>query len=190
MGTQTGFVKRLAALAVALICLGCASGSIAPGPPVEPGLRDYRLGPGDVIRVAVFGEERLSGDFPVGPAGTVSFPLVGDVPAQGKTIPEFVATLTSTLQNGYVREPRLTAQIATYRPYYIMGEVRSPGTYAYTPGITVLNAVATAGGFTERATARRVFIQPADGSAERAYPLTSTTQVSPGDTIRIPERRF
>lgn len=189
--TGQQLVKRLAALALALVCLACASGSIAPGAPEEAAsLRDYRLGPGDVIRVAVFDEERLSGDFPVGPAGTVMFPLVGEVPAEGKTVTEFAATLTATLQSGYVREPRLTAQVATYRPYYILGEVRSPGTYAYNPGMTILTAVATAGGFTERATTRRVFIQPADGSAERAYPLTSTTPVSPGDIIRVPERRF
>jgi protein involved in polysaccharide export with SLBB domain len=180
----------LLVLVLAVVCTACVSGAIAPGAPVQATLQDYRLGPGDIVRVAVFGEPNLSGDFPVGPTGAVAFPLVGEVPAQGKTTAEFVQTLTETLQGGYVRQPRVTALIATYRPYYILGEVSSPGTYPYTPGMTVLNAVATAGGFSERATSRRVFIQHSDESSEREYELTSTTQLLPGDTLRIPERRF
>lgn len=170
----------------------CSSGSILEGAPgsEDSVLEDYRLGPGDVIRIAVFGEERLSGQFQIGPTGSISYPLVGEVPVQGQTVAEFVASLTETLRNGYVRQADVTVEVATYRPFYMLGEIGGPGTYPYTPGLTVLNAIATAGGFTYRATNRRVFIRHADAAGEREYELTSTTPVRPGDTIRVPERRF
>lgn len=171
---------------------GCVSGSIRPGDPQAAltALSDYRLGPGDTVRIAVFNEERLSGQFQIGGAGAIAYPLVGDVPAAGKTIPEFVTSLTQVLQDGFVREPRISVEVVTYRPFYLMGEVGSPGTYPYTPGITVVNAVAAAGGFTYRATRARVFIKRAEEAGEQEYPLTSTTLIRPGDTVRIPERRF
>jgi polysaccharide biosynthesis/export protein len=177
------------------ICLalagGCVSGSIRAGDPqAESPLDDYRLGPGDVVRVAVFNEDRLSGQFQVGGGGAIAYPLVGDVPASGKTVPEFVTSLTQILQDGWVRQPRITVEVVTYRPFYLMGEVGAPGTYPYSPGITVVNAVAAAGGFTYRATRARVFIKHAEAAGEQEYPLTSTTPIRPGDTVRIPERRF
>lgn len=186
-----GFSRR-GVVALSVLLLGaCTSSSIAPGNPnTESVLQDYRLGPGDVVRIAVFGEERLSGQFQVGATGAISYPLVGDVPAQGKTIPEFVSLLTQVLQEGYMREPRITVEVTTYRPFYLLGEIGSPGTYPYTPGMTVINAIAAAGGFTYRATTRRVFIKHADEPSEREYRLTGTTLVRPGDTVRIPERRF
>lgn len=188
------FVRRLSG--VLLVCVtvfagGCVTGAIAPGV-VAPAssMDDYRLGPGDVLRIAVFNEAALSGQFPIGPRGTIAFPLAGDVPAEGKTTTEFVATLVNVLKDGIVREPSVTVEVATYRPFYLMGEVGAPGNYAFMPGLTVANAVAAAGDFTERASRRRVFIRHAGESAEREYPLTTTTLVRPGDTVRIPERRF
>ncbi|MBX9745782.1 MAG: polysaccharide export protein [Hyphomonadaceae bacterium] len=183
---------RRAVGALGLGLLGaCVSGSIQAGDPqTQSALVDYRLGPGDVVRIAVFNEERLSGQFQVGGAGSIAYPLVGDVPASGKTVPELVTSLTEILQDGFVRQPRITVEVVTYRPFYLMGEVGAPGTYPYTPGITVVNAVAAAGGFTYRATRSRVFIKHAEDAGERDYPLTSTTPIRPGDTIRIPERRF
>ncbi len=185
-------IRRWLVGLLALLCAACASDS---GPVRQAAngaipLPEYRLGPGDKVRIAVFGEADLSGEFVVSPAGNISYPLVGDVAALGQTVPEFTARLTEVLRNGYVRQPLLTVEVVNYRPYYILGEVGAPGNFPYTNGLTVMNAVATAGGFTYRADTRRVFIKHADSENEEMVPLTSTTLVQPGDTIRIPERRF
>lgn len=180
------------AMAFLLLCAACASGAIAQGDPDAPEvtLQEYRLGPGDQLRISVFGEPNLSGQFLVSPSGMVSYPLVGEVPAQGKTVAEFGAALADVLRNGYVRQPNITVEVASYRPFFILGEVGAPGTYPFAAGLTVLNAVATAGGFSYRADTGRVFIKHPDEPGEREYRLTSTTPIQPGDTVRIPERRF
>jgi polysaccharide export outer membrane protein len=189
-----GLVKVLrswALLILGLAVMGCASGGIAAGDVEdEVVVRDYHLGPGDQIRVRVFGEESLSGEFVISSNGTIAYALVGDVQAQGKTASELADALSAMLQEGYVRQPIISVEVIAYRPFYILGEIGSSGSFAYTPGLTVMRAVATAGGFTYRADTRRVYIQHADEPAERAYRLTGTTPIQPGDTIRIPERRF
>jgi polysaccharide export outer membrane protein len=189
-----GFIKGLrswALLMLGLIVMGCASGGIAPGSiHDEVVVADYRLGPGDQVRVRVFGEESLSGEFVISSNGAISYALVGDVPAQGKTVSELADAIKAVLQEGYVRQPIVSVEVMSYRPFYILGEIGASGSYPYTPGLTVMRAVATAGGFSYRADTSRVFIQHAGQPAETAYRLTGTTPVQPGDTIRIPERRF
>jgi polysaccharide export outer membrane protein len=162
----------------------------AGDPQDEVQVQEYRLGPGDQLRIVVFGEESLSGQFLVGPTGSVSYPLVGEVSATGKTVNEFAVALADVLRGGYVRQPNVTVEVASYRPFFILGEVGAPGTYPYAAGLTVMNAVATAGGFTYRADTGRVYIKHPNEMAERLYRLTSTTPIQPGDTVRIPERRF
>lgn len=185
-------VTRRSALALSLAAVAaCASGSIATGDlAAAPDLAEYLLGPGDRIRITIFGEERFSGEFQVGPTGVIAYPLVGEVPAGGMTLGAFVASFSDILRDGYVRDPRVSAEITGYRPIYLMGEVNAPGSYPYTPGMTVITAVATAGGFSQRAARRRVLIKHAHEAAERAYDLTTTTPVMPGDVVRILERRF
>lgn len=174
-----------------VLCAACAPGRIAGGDPdAQLVLQEYRLGPGDQLRISVFGEESLSGGFLVSPSGTISYPLVGEVPARGKTVIEFAATLGDVLRDGYVRQPNISVEVVSYRPFFILGEVGGPGTYPFAAGLTVMNAVATAGGFTYRADTRRVFIKHPEAAEEREYRLTSTTPISPGDTVRIAERRF
>ncbi len=151
---------------------------------------DYRLGSGDKIRVITFGEDALTGEFFVGGSGNVSLPLIGEVKAEGLTVPQFQSAVETTLKDGYLKDPRVSVEVLNYRPFYILGEVETPGEYPYTNGLSVLNAVATAGGFTYRANTRRVFIKRADSSTEREYPLSPQTPVAPGDTIRITERFF
>ncbi len=154
-----------------------------------PTVQEYRLGPGDRLRISVYGEEELTGEFVVGTTGVVSYPLIGDHPAEGKTVAEFTETLRTALQR-YVLRPSMSVEVLNYRPFFILGEVQNPGTYPYAGGLNVMNAVATAGGFSYRADTRRVFIKHADEIAEREYALTSTTPVLPGDTVRVAERRF
>ena len=151
---------------------------------------EYHLGSGDKVRVTTFGEQALTGEFQVGGSGKVSLPLIGEVDAAGLTAREFQARVETALKNGYLRDPHVSVEVLNYRPFYILGEVKTPGTYPYTNGLTVKNAVATAGGFTYRANEHKVYIKRANAQKEQSYPLTDTTPVAPGDTIRIDERLF
>jgi len=151
---------------------------------------DYRLGAGDKVRIIVYGEDALTGEYFVSGAGTVAFPLIGEVPARGKTLPELQDAIQIKLAEGYIRQPKVSAEVLNYRPFYILGEVGKPGEYPYTAGLTVLNAVATAQGFTYRADTKRVYIKRAEAAVEQAFDLTTTTPVEPGDTIRVRERLF
>jgi polysaccharide export outer membrane protein len=192
-------MRRLLALAALVVaCLGFGFALSAPGParaqsapaPAANPVADYRLGSGDKIRVITFGEDALTGEFFVGGSGKVSLPLIGEVQAAGLSIPEFQKEVEGALKDGYLKEPRVSVEVLNYRPFYILGEVTKPGEYPYTNGLTVLNAVATANGFTYRANTKKVFIKRANSTAEQEVPLTSTTPVAPGDTIRIAERFF
>jgi protein involved in polysaccharide export with SLBB domain len=167
----------------------------APSPSIvgEPAViqdAGYVLGSGDKIRVITFGEESLTGEFFVGSQGQVSLPLIGDIKAGGLTIGQFTEKVTHALANGFLKEPRVSVEVLDYRPFYILGEVNKPGEYPFINGLTVMNAVATAGGFTYRANTRAVFIKGGGGSAEQKIHLFSNTPVHPGDTIRIGERFF
>lgn len=184
--------RRHLLVTIALAAGGCASAPLADGQTEgsDRVLEDYRLGAGDRVRVTVFGEPSLTGEFQVSSAGKISMPLVGDLPAAELTVSEFQRTVEEALKGGYLLEPRVSAEVLTYRPFFVLGEVSSPGTYPYTAGLTVLNAVATAGGFTYRANTGRVYIRRANASTEEVFQLTSETRVAPGDTIRIGERLF
>jgi protein involved in polysaccharide export with SLBB domain len=153
-------------------------------------LYEYRLGSADKVRITVFGEESLTGEFLVSGAGRISMPLIGEVPAAGLTVAQLQTAVEAKLADGYLRMPRVSAEVLNYRPFYILGEVNKPGEYPYTNQLTVLNAVATAEGFTYRANTRRVFIKRAEATTEQEFPLTQATEVEPGDTIRITERFF
>lgn len=183
---------RLAAcLAVCVGIVGCATS--APAARADESVRvipQYHLGADDKVRVITFGEESLSGEFLISGSGKVAMPLIGEVQAAGLTVSEFQQKLESALKEGYLKDPRVSVEVLTYRPFYILGEVQKPGEYPYTNGLTVLNAVATANGFTYRANTKKVFIKRADSTAEEKYPLNSQTPVAPGDTIRISERYF
>jgi protein involved in polysaccharide export with SLBB domain len=151
---------------------------------------EYKLGAGDKIRIIVFGEDTLSGEFFVSGAGKISFPLIGDLDAGGHTIRDLQAAITTKLADGYLKDPRVSAEVLDYRPFYILGEVNKPGEYPYTSGLTVMRAVATAQGFTYRANQRKVFIKRVGEASEHPVPLTADTFLEPGDTIRIVERYF
>src|SRR5262249_49100055 len=119
----------------------------------------------------------------------IAYPLVGTVDAAGLTVTDFTAQIQTALRT-YVREPNVSVEVTNYRPFFILGEVNRPGTYPYSPHLTALNAVATAGGFTYRANEHRIYIKHPDETTEHAYPLTNSTPILPGDTVRIGERLF
>jgi protein involved in polysaccharide export with SLBB domain len=160
----------------------------AAGPPKEA--LDYRLGAGDQLRVIVFNEPDLTSQFTVGAQGTVSFPLIGDIKAGNLTVAEFSRALEEALSKGFLKQPKVSIEVLNYRPFFILGEVSRPGTYPYSANLTVLNAVATAGGFTYRADQHKVIVKRANEEHAHAVRLTSSMVVQPGDTITIPERFF
>lgn len=191
---------RIGAAVFAVLALGFACGSSAvaqakddsatEAAPAAPHAFDYRLGSGDKLRIIVFGEDSLTGEFLVSGTGKIAFPLIGDIDVLGKTIPELQSIIEMKLADGYLKMPKVSAEVLNYRPFYILGEVMKPGEYPFTNGLTVLNAVATAQGFTYRADTHKVFIRHASTKEETPEPLLPTTPVEPGDTIRIGERFF
>ncbi len=150
---------------------------------------DYRLGTGDQVRVTVFGHEDLSGQFEVGSDGRISLPLIGEVRAAQLTLQELEAAITSKLKPDFLKNPQLSVDVVSYRPFYIIGEVKNPGSYAYVGGMRVVNAVAMAGGFTYRARESELLISRAAGSGEKEV-ANQNTVVLPGDVIEVPERFF
>ena len=188
-------IKFAAGMALVLSITACESTNIASGDndvltENSRSAVEYTLGVGDQLRVIVFGEDNLSGEFVVDSSGFVSLPLIGEVQASGSSIREFQKSVEAKLLDGYLNDPRVSAEVLNFRPYYILGEVTTSGEYPYSNGLTVLNAVATAGGFSYRANKKYVFIKRAGETNEVRYPLTVTTPVQPGDTIRIGERLF
>jgi protein involved in polysaccharide export with SLBB domain len=169
-----------------------ANGAPQPGASVDstttPPRVAYQLGSGDKLRVIVFGEEDLSGEFEVDDTGAVSLPLVGEVGAGGRTLRNFEAAVREQLSDGYLKDPRVSVQVINYRPFYIIGEVEKGGEYPFVSGMHLLNAVAVAGGFTYRANTSKVFITR--GSRELEFAVTPELRLEPGDVIRVPERFF
>lgn len=195
-GTQfVGLYRLLAFLALAALA-GCAGSSglrVSSGEryEVSSDLNDtYLLGAGDKVRVTVFNEPNLSGEYEVGADGTLSLPLIGNVAALGKTTQVVSDEFQRKLGNGFLRNPSVAAEVSTYRPFFILGEVEKPGQYPYMNGMTAINAVATAGGYTPRAKRSVVYIRKFGESAETEYELTPGLRILPGDTIRLGERYF
>jgi len=151
---------------------------------------EYRLAAGDTVRVTVYGHEDLSGEFEVDGAGRISLPLIRDVTAEGRTLQELEESITTKLSPDYLKQPRVSAEILNYRPFYIIGEVSEPGSYPYVNGMTVINAVAVAGGFTYRARKGRIRIVRESGDSTVNLEVASDTPVMPGDVIEVPERFF
>jgi protein involved in polysaccharide export with SLBB domain len=179
------FIAPLLAVAIA----GCAAEPLPVGP--APQATAYTLGAGDKIRVTTFGFENLSGEFIIGADNAIALPLIGAISAKGATPVELQAKITDALvDRKIVRDPRVSAEVIEYRPYYILGEVGKPGQYPFTNGLTVLKAVATAQGFTYRANEKTIFITRDLTNSEITVPLTPSTPVRPGDTVRIAERRL
>lgn len=150
----------------------------------------YRLGTGDKLKITVYGEEDLSGEFLVDGSGQVQLPLVGQVKAASLTIHEFVAEVSKALQDGYLKDPKVSVEVLNYRPFYIIGEVNKPGEYPFESGLNVLGAIALAGGYTYRANDSDVYVRRAGKDKEEEMPASANTKIYPGDIIRIAERLF
>jgi polysaccharide biosynthesis/export protein VpsN len=150
----------------------------------------YTLGAGDRVKVSVFGESDLSGEFEISGDGSIAIPLIGKIPATGLSVVKLEAEVTRLLLDGYLKKPCVNIEVVNYRPFYILGEVKRPGSYSYVSGMTVLNAVALGGGFTYRAQKGRMTITRGEDQNEESRPVKPEDVVLPGDIIRVPERFF
>lgn len=155
-----------------------------------PENRTYKLDTGDRLDINVFGEEDLSGEVTVSEDGTIAIPLVGSVEAKGKSVGDLEETLVTRLEDGYLQYPQVSIEVLNYRPFYILGEVENPGSYSYVQGMTVLNAVALAGGFTPRARQDQFYLERPGTSAQGAQPVDASTRVLPGDIVHVRQRRL
>lgn len=184
-----GGFGRLCSLAGCIVAVGAVLLLQLGVLPVAAQELEYRLGSGDQLRITVFGQTDLSGNFEVGSDGSISMPLIGDVYAAQLTLQELESSIVAKLKPGYLINPQLSVEVASYRPFYIIGEVKNPGSYAYVGGMRVVNAVAMAGGFTYRAREAELLItRAADGGKKES--AGQNTLVLPGDVIEVPERFF
>jgi polysaccharide export outer membrane protein len=186
---------RIGAMLVAVCGLNVAACAEQAAPPLPasaaaaPGSA-YKLGFGDKLRISVFGEPDLSGEFQVSGAGAVSMPLIGDVPAVGLSARELEAQLVQRLAAGYLKSPKVAVEVFSFRPFFILGEVERPGRYPSAEGTTLLGAIATAGGYTYRANTKKIFIRRAGEQQEHEVDARSNIEVQPGDVLRVGERYF
>ena len=192
---SSGGPRRGAACLAAVLALaasGCASHLSGPLPASFLGQPSdvYKLGLGDKLRVAVYGEPSLSGEFQVSGDGSITMPLVGNVPAVGLSASELEAALVRRYVAGFLKDPKIAVEVYAFRPYFVFGEVSKPGRYPSTEGATILGAIATAGGFTYRANKKRVFLRRAGDSVEREIDVTAEIRIQPGDVLRVGERYF
>lgn len=150
----------------------------------------YQLGSGDQIRVTVYGEDDLSGEFELDGTGTIAMPLIGAVSIGNRNLGDAEALITAQLADGFLVNPRVSIEVLNYRPFYILGEVKQPGSYAYVSGMTVLNAIALASGFTYRASENKIEVTRRIDGEEQKMRIELTAAVLPGDILRVPERFF
>lgn len=199
MGTGYRTHRRRCILLIAGVFLGCAAGPVQAGvsrttvAELNQALRSgYQVATGDKLRVTVFDEAGLTGDYEVGDDGAVAFPLIDPIRASGLTTTELASAIASKLeQGGYVLTPRVSIEVTQHRPFYILGEVAKPGEYPYSGDLTLNQAVAKAGGYTPRANKRVIKLQRQSSATATRIKLDGTPlKIAPGDTIIIQESFF
>ena len=178
------------ALAAALAVSACAPRYVVSEFAVADVHAPYVLASGDKLRIIVFGQDNLSNIYAVDGSGRISMPLIGAVEAQGRTTQQLERAIEGRLRAGFLREPKVSVEVDTYRPFFVLGEVTSSGQFPFVNGMTVQTAVAIAGGFTPRGQRDWAEVtRQIDGQlVTSAVPITYPVQ--PGDTIVIKERWF
>ncbi len=150
----------------------------------------YKLGPGDQILINVFGEEDLSMDFRLNDTGTLNYPFLGELTVEGLSVTELEHLITRGLKGPYLVNPDVTVSIKEYRPFYLHGEVRQPGGIPYQPGLTLEKAIALGGGFTERASKKKITVICGSDTNPIAKPIKLNDLVHAGDVITVPQSFF
>ncbi len=183
---------------LALVVLGLAAmmlsacSSYRPAPPAfHAGLNEpYLLSAGDRVRITVFEQANLTNNYNIDQSGYIAFPLIGSIPANGKTVKQLEGIIASKLRGGYLREPDVSVEVDRYRPIFIMGEVGGAGQYSYVPGMTVQKAIAAAGGFSPRANQENVDITRTINDEVSTGRVLISDPILPGDTVYVRERLF
>jgi polysaccharide export outer membrane protein len=150
----------------------------------------YHLDAGDKLRVVVYGQEGLTNTYAINAGGSITMPLIGAIPARGRTTARLASEISARLRNGFIRDPSVAVEIESYRPFFILGEVAAPGQYPYVPNMTVESAVAIAGGFSPRARRDSVTLTHGDVAGSARFVVPPGTPISPGDTVLVGERWF
>jgi len=198
----TSFLSRC--VGPLLVAMALALGACDPQPPMstttiqQPSqgtqnlrLGEYRVAPGDRLRVVVLSDTELSGEYEVDSTGMIAPRMAGRVVVLGMTMPEIEVMLADRYRSGgYLRNPRMSVDLVSRRPFYIIGEVSRPGSFPYVSGINVVQAIAIAGGYTRRASKTRITIQRFNAQQGQEETVTEDSPVGPGDIIRVPERWF
>ncbi len=149
------------------------------------------LQPGEKIKINVYGEEALTGDYDISPSGYVSMPLIGAIKAAGRSQSEFAREIAGRFRSGgFLQDPHVTVVVAQFKPFYVLGEATTPGEYPFRSGLNVHSAVAMAGGFTYRASRSYVLIRHVGDEVWKEYSLTEPVPIAPGDLIRVPRKIF
>jgi polysaccharide export outer membrane protein len=162
--------------------------SLAPGG--SPVASDYKLGPNDRTRIIVFGQPSLTGEFVLDGNGVLAFPLIGNINAKGMTPSELQRTIAQKLDTDWIKNPSVSVEVSTRRPFYVVGEVQKPGSYPYVTDMNVLNAIATAGGETYRANMHEFWIKRKQNDRIVRVEANQETILQPGDTVIVRERYF
>ncbi len=185
-------MRRHGYLLICALALGLSACSHAPPPQAAMAYAQgpYMLDTGDRLRIVVYGQEGLTNSYSVDAAGSITLPLIGAVPARGRTAAELSSAIAAKLKQGYMREPHVAAEIEAFRPFFILGEVTFPGQYPYVPNMTVETAVAVAGGFSPRANRQAVTISRSSAGETVREPASLSAPVRPGDTLSVAERWF
>lgn len=150
----------------------------------------YTFHAGDRVRVKVYNEQEITGEYQIDASGFVSVPLAGRVRAAGTTAGQLERALAAKLNDGIINNPKVSVEIVAYSPFYIHGEVKRAGEFPFRPGVTVMDAIAVAGGLTYRADEAKVYVRRAGSPAEDVYPMNAPVPIYPGDNVRVPERFF
>ena len=184
MNTRLKMISFVASLLLGGFCF-CSPAFAANGD------ASYQLGSGDVISIKVYGEEELSfSEILLTDGGTISFPFLGELSAKGKTARELENILIRGLKDGYLIHPKVTVSMLKYREFFVNGEVKSPGGYAFQPGLTLRKAIAISGGLTERASKNKMFIIRDSDTSKETQKITMDEPVKPGDIITIEQGFF
>ncbi len=194
-GSLMKYLAMAAAIILGLQVSGCYTTDMGPviafdQEPVYPVAVASHIQKGDKIKVTVYGEDNLNGVYDVDADGFISVPLAGRVQAAARSKSDLEREITRKYRSEYLRDPKVTIDIVSFRSIYVMGEAEKPGEYPYKSGINVLNVISTAGGLTYRANRYAVLLQHADENVWREVPLSASVEISPGDIVRIPERYF
>ena len=182
-----GVCKKVLVLWLAAICLGGLTPAISQS---LGSAQQYKLGPGDKVRIQVYNEDDLYLEANVSDRGTISYPFLGELKVAGLTPAQLETEITSKLKGDYLVNPKVSVDILEYRPFYVNGEVQKPGAFPFQPGITIRKAISVAGGFTERASKDKIFVIRGNDASGKSAKIGLDDQVFPGDVVTVEQSFF